>query len=66
MVELTVNDYLVIKEDEYEIKKINYKLENMIINDDMNEELEEELELELELEEESDKSDDYVKLDKDH
>ena len=66
MVELTVNDYLVIKEDEYEIKKINDKLENMIINDDMNEELEEELELELELEEESDKSDDYVKLDKDH
>jgi hypothetical protein len=72
MVELTPNDYLIINEDDYEIKKINNVLELNTItqtNDNTNEESkekEEEIEADEDEAEESDKSDDYVKLDKDH
>jgi len=72
MVELTPNDYLIINEDDYEIKKINNVLELNTItqtNDNTNEEIkekEEEIEADEDEAEESDKSDDYVKLDKDH
>ena len=72
MVELTPNDYLIINENDYEIKKINNVLElNTIMqtNDNTNEESnekEEEIEADEDEAEESDKSDDYVKLDTDH
>jgi hypothetical protein len=72
MVELTPNDYLIINEDDYEIKKINNVLELNTItqtNDNTNEESkekDEEIEADEDEAEESDKSDDYVKLDKDH
>jgi hypothetical protein len=72
MVELTPNDYLIINENDYEIKKINNVLElNTIMqtNDNINEESnekEEEIEADEDEAEESDKSYDYVKLDTDH
>jgi hypothetical protein len=72
MVELTPNDYLIINENDYEIKKINNVLELNTItqtNDNTNEESkekEEEIEADEDEAEESDKSDDYVKLDTDH
>jgi len=80
MVELTPNDYLIINEDDYEIKKINNLLELNTITqtndnttdnttDNTNEESkekEEAIEADEDEAEESDKSDDYVKLDKGH
>jgi len=79
MVELTPNEYLIINEDNYEVKKINNVLDlNTTIqtNDKINEESKEnddnednednEDNDEVIEAEESDKSDDYVKLDKDH
>jgi len=73
MVELSPNEYLIINEDDYEVKKINNVLNlntTTQTNDNINEESKENEDNEDNDEvieaEESDKSDDYVKLDKDH
>jgi hypothetical protein len=71
MVELTANDYLVIKEDDYEVKKINTILELNTItqtNDNIIEETEKnepEIDGEADEADKSDESDDYVNLYKD-
>ena len=60
IVELTPNDYLIIKKDDYEIKTINNVLENLHVNDAPNEPITHSDETYYVID--SDKSDDYIKL----
>lgn len=60
IIELTPNDYLIIKKDDYEIKTINTVLENVHVNNTPNEPIKHSDETDYVID--SDKSDEYIKL----